>query len=164
MKTKSSVVISALLAVAILTSCSTPTMPTAEDMDRYYRKAEQMAQDQVVLLDQKRQRGEITQEEYETKSAAIRGRIVNQATELAWARHEIAEAQKRQLGIPTGDHPVRVDVPGTSGQAAPDSFYRRAGQSGAESYYSNSPYNGSAFGGPGRGITPGTAGGSLGGY
>lgn len=146
--------LSTALASLLLLSCSTRTMPTAADMDRYYQKAEQMADSRIALLDGKRLRGEITQEEFETQSAAIRARIPNQATELAWARHENAEAQMRMLGIPTGDHPVQLQVPGQGGQGAGETFYRRAGQSGGENFSSNSPYGGSAIGGPNRGAPP----------
>jgi hypothetical protein len=140
----------AALAALLLASCGTNTTPTALDMDRYYRKAEEMAQDRIAILETRRQRGEITQEEFDMQSGAIRAKIANHASELAWARHENIEAQKRALGIPTGDHPVQVQVPGASGE----SFYRRAGQSGGENFYSNTPHGGSVLGGPNRGERP----------
>ena len=124
-------------------------MPDATDMDRYYAKAEEIAQARIAVLDAQRQRGEITQEDYEMQVAAAKARIQNQATELAWARHEIVEAEKRQIGVPTGDHPVEVQVPGLSGSG--DSFYRRAGQTGGGGLNNNTPFGGSIIGGPNRG-------------
>jgi hypothetical protein len=141
----------AALAALVLAACGTNTMPSATDMDRYYAKAEQMAQDRIADLEARKKRGEITQAEFEEQSATVRGRILNHATELAWARHENLEARKRAMGIPTGDHPVQVIVPGTGGG---ESFYRRAGQQGGENFQSNTPYGGSTIGGPNRGDRP----------
>ena len=160
----SRLIFTAALAALLLTSCGTNTMPSAGDMDRYYQKAEQIAEEKIALLDEKRQRGEISQEQFDMQAAAARGRITNQATELAWARHEIVEAQKRSLGIPTGDHPVQVQVPGSGGQPTGESFYRKAGSVSAGTLQNTSPYGNSVLGGPNRGITPGTTGGALGGY
>jgi hypothetical protein len=157
-------IFTAALAALLLASCGTNTMPSAADMDRYYQKAEQIAEEKIALLDEKRRRGEISQEEFDMQAAAARARITNQATELAWARHEIVEAQKRSLGIPTGDHPVQVQVPGAGGQPTGESFYRKAGSVSAGTLQGNSPYGNPVLGGPNRGITPGTSGGALGGY
>jgi hypothetical protein len=147
----SALLLTAAFTALVLASCASNTKPTAADMDMYYRKAEQLAQDRIASLEARRQRGEITQEDFESQLAAVRGRIANQATELAWARHENMEAQKRALGIPTGDHPVKIQVPGTG---TGESFYRRAGQSGGENFASNAPYGGSVVGGPNRGDRP----------
>jgi hypothetical protein len=136
--------------VLSLASCSS-TIPTAADMDRFYKKAEQMADTRIAALEEKRRRGEITDAQFEVQSAAARARIENHATELAWARHEDVEAQLRSLGIPTGGHPVPVQVPNTGGG---ESFYRQAGQAGGQNFYSNAPYGGSVLGGPNRGDRP----------
>ena len=140
--------LAALFAGLLLSSCvSTYTMPTAEDMDRYYKKAEELAQKRIETLEGQRERGEITSEEFELQKARTLEKIPDQASQLAWARHESIEAQKRALGIPTGDHPVQIDVPSTG---SGESFYRRAGTSGAD-YYTNTPTGGTIFGGPNRG-------------
>ncbi len=138
-------------AALLLVSCGSPTIPTAADMDRYYVKAEELAQNKISALEQKRDRGEMTLLEVATQSTLIRGHIGDQATDLAWARHENIEAQKRALGIPTGDHAVKVQVPGAG---AGESFYRRAGQSAGTGQYNTAPYGGSVLGGPNRGDRP----------
>jgi hypothetical protein len=143
--------LTATFAALLLASCGTSTIPTAEDMDRYYSKAEQMAQARIDILDEKRRRGEISQEAFEMQSATVRGRIPDHATELAWARHENVEARNRALGIPTGDHPVEVRVPGAG---SGESFYRRAGEVSGSSQYNSAPYGGSVQGGPNRGDRP----------
>lgn len=140
-----------MCAALLLASCGTRTIPTAAEMDRYFEKAEQMAEHRIAVLDKQRRHEEITQAEFDAQSSAIRARIPDQATELAWARHEIVEAQKRALGMPTGDHPVQVQVPGIG---TGESFYRRAGQTGGENFQSNTPYGGSVMGGPNRGERP----------
>ncbi|MEY4482841.1 MAG: hypothetical protein RL693_293 [Verrucomicrobiota bacterium] len=114
-----------LLALGMsLISCRS-TMPSASDMDRFQQKAEQMAQQQIVLLDAQKARGEISSEMHEAKVAAIKEGIPKKTSELAWAQHELAESHKRALGIPTGDMAQAVSVPKTGGQ---DSFYRPYGQ------------------------------------
>ena len=114
-----------LLAFGLsLISCRS-TMPSAADMDRYQQKAEQMAQQQIALLDAQRARGEISTELHDARVAAITADIPKKASELAWAQHELSESQKRALGIPTGDMAQAVSIPRTGGQ---DSFYRPYGQ------------------------------------
>lgn len=140
------------LAVLLLASCGMRTMPTSEDMDRYYAKAEQMAQDRIERLEGQRDRGEITQAQFDEKARAARARIPEQATALAWARHENLEARKRAFGMPTGDHPVQAPVPGPDGLG--ESFYRRAGESGGENFYSDTPNGTTLLGGPNRGERP----------
>jgi hypothetical protein len=138
-------------AALLLVSCGSPTIPTAAEMDRYYVKAEELAENKISALEAKRDHGEMTPMEFTTQASLIRGHIGDQATELAWARHENIEAQKRGLGIPTGDHPVKVQVPGAG---AGESFYRRAGQSAGTGQYNTAPYGGSVLGGPNRGDRP----------
>ncbi len=101
-------------------------MPSAADMDRYTQKAEQMAQQQMVLQDAQLARGEISQEMHAANIESIKAGIPRKAAELAWAKHELSESQKRALGIPTGDMAQQVDVPRSGGQ---NSFYRPFGQS-----------------------------------
>jgi hypothetical protein len=138
-------------AALLLASCGSRTIPTAADMDRYYVKAEELAEHKISALEQKLDRGEMTPLEFSTQSTLIRGHIVDQATDLAWARHENIEAQKRALGIPTGDRPVKVQVPGAG---AGESFYRKAGQTAGTGQYNTAPYGGSVLGGPNRGDRP----------
>jgi hypothetical protein len=135
----------------MLVSCGTSTIPTVADMDAYYRQAEQLAQDHIAILKAQERRGDITPEQLESQSSTIRNGIANHATELAWARHENVEAQLRALGVPTGDHPVKVQVPGAG---AGESFYRRAGEPQGSAQYNAAPYGGSVLGGPNRGDRP----------
>ncbi len=93
-------------------------------MDRFYVKAEEMAQAQIAILDRQLQSGQISRESYEDRVAYIRQNIPIKASELAWARHEIAEAQKRQLGIPTGDSKADMALPSASSAGG---FYHPAG-------------------------------------
>jgi len=132
-----------------LISCQS-TLPTAADMERYHQKAEQMAQQQIALLDAQRSRGAITREMYDVNVAAIKAGIPKKAAELAWTKHELSESQKRALGIPTGDFSQQVNVPRSGGQ---DSFYRPHGQSLDNN---TSPSNQQA-----RGYTPGFAADSI---
>lgn len=133
-----------------LISCRS-TMPTAADMDRFQQKAEQMAQQQIALLDAQRARGEVSSEMYDAKVDAIRAGIPRKAAELAWAQHELSESQKRALGIPTGDVAQSVSIPKPGGE---NSFYRPYGQT--DSSFSPSMQMQQ------RGYTPGFSGNAIG--
>lgn len=146
-------------ALAALCSCASTTTPTAAQMDRYYAKAEEMAQSQIDIIDAQRKAGQIGQEEYDARLRSIRNNIPSQAQDLAWARHEIADAQKRQLGIPTGGNPVPMGLPdpGSTG-----GFYRPYNQQGGDLNSQN--YGAAASGGAmWKGYQPGSMAGSLGG-
>lgn len=143
--------LSATVAGVLLASCGTSTIPTAADMDRYYQQAELLAQDHIAILEAQKRRGDLSPEQFDSQSSTIRQGIANHANQLAWARHENVEAQLRALGVPTGDHPVKVQVPGSG---AGESFYRRAGEPTGSSQYNAAPYGGSVLGGPNRGDRP----------
>jgi hypothetical protein len=146
-----------LLGALALSSCSS-TVPTARQMDRYYAKAEEMAQSQIDIIDDQLKRGVITQEAYNDRLKWIRNNIPNQAQDMAWARHEISDAQKRQLGIPTGGSPVEMSLPSAG---AAGGFYRPYNQQGGELNSSN--YGAAGAGAMWRGYQPGSMAGSLGG-
>jgi hypothetical protein len=146
-------------AVAAFSSCASSTTPSAAQMDRYYAKAEEMAQDQIEIIDGQLQRGEISQDEYDQRLRSIKNNIPNPAQDMAWARHEIADAQKRQLGIPTGGNPVQVQLPDAGGAGG---FYRPYNQQGADLNSQN--YGSAAMGGSmWKGYQPGSVSSSLGG-
>ncbi|RBP39660.1 hypothetical protein DES53_10987 [Roseimicrobium gellanilyticum] len=146
-------------ALAALCSCASSTTPTATQMDRYYEKAEQMAQSQIDIIDGQLRRGEISQESYDDRLKSIKNNIPNQAQDMAWARHEISDAQKRQLGIPTGGNPVDMSLPSAG---AAGGFYRPYNQQGGDL---NSQNYGTATSGAAmwKGYQPGSMAGSLGG-
>ncbi len=146
-----------LLGALALSSCSSTT-PTAKQMDRYYAKAEEMAQSQIDIIDDQLKRGVITQEAYDDRLKWIRNNIPNQAQDMAWARHEISDAQKRQLGIPTGGSPVQMSLPSAG---AAGGFYRPYNQQGGDLNSSN--YGTAGAGAMWRGYQPGSMAGSLGG-
>lgn len=116
-----------LFAVMLgLCSCQSTT-PTASDMDHYYKEAQAKADRIVAHLSELHDQGKLTDAQYEEKVRQVHGRVGQYAVEMAWTRHDSAEAIKRSLSIPTGDHPVPVDAPGIGSS---DSFYRPAGSEG----------------------------------
>ena len=110
----------------MLAACRS-TIPTAADMDRYYQEAEKRAQEQIARLDDKRDRGEISQAERDRKAEEIRASVTARASDLAWSRHALVESQKVAMGIPTGDHPTGVSAPG---KGSTGGFYQPAGSTG----------------------------------
>ncbi|HSJ02357.1 MAG: hypothetical protein ACAI34_05535 [Verrucomicrobium sp.] len=146
-----------LLATAVaclLPSCADlpyNTKPTASDMDRFYKRAEERANEQIAILDQQKAQGKMTQEQYDVRVTAAKNRIGQNANEMAWARHELADSQKRSLGIPTGDTTQDVTVPSSAGS---ESFYKPYGQVGSGfGTYSNP--SGTPIGTMWHGYTPG---------
>lgn len=118
-----------LAALAMgLCSCMSTT-PTAGDMDRYYKEAALRVDRQIAKYGELRDEGRITQEEYDEKVGKARNSLGKKAMELAWTHHEMAESVKRDLSIPTGDHPVTVQAPNGG-----DSFYKPAGSEGGPGY------------------------------
>jgi hypothetical protein len=143
-----------LVTASLLVSCGgmpLNTKPTAAELDRYWKKAEERAQQQIAVLDTMKAQGKLSQEQYDLRVLSIQNNIGKNANEIAWTRHELAESQRRALGIPTGDHVVEVSVPQPSGT---ESFYRPYGQVG--SGFGNTSASGSPGGGMWRGYTPGT--------
>lgn len=116
-----------LFAVLMLAACRS-TIPTAADMDRYHQEAERRAQEQIARLDDKRDRGEISQSERDRKVEDIQASITARASDLAWSRHALVEAEKVSMGIPTGDNPAGVSAPS---KGSTGGFYRPAGSSGS---------------------------------
>jgi hypothetical protein len=117
-------------AVALLAAACSSTLPTATDMDHYYAEAEKSAQRDIDRIASLRDRGRISQEEYARREAAIKESIPKRASQMAWAKHELAESELRGMGIPTPETPVRMDAPGGRGSNAEGTFYRQAGQTG----------------------------------
>ncbi len=113
------------------------TIPTVADMDRYYQEAERRAQEQIARLDDKRDRGEISQAERDKKVEDIRAATTARASDIAWSRHSLVESQKVAMGIPTGDHPVGVGAPG---KGTTGGFYQPAGSTGT-GYQGASAFN-----------------------
>jgi hypothetical protein len=117
-------------AVALLTAACSSTLPTVADMDHYYAEAEKSAQRDIDRIASLRDRGRISQEEYDRREAVIKESIPKRASQMAWAKHELAQSELRGLGIPTPDVPVGISAPGGRGSNTDGSFYRQAGQSG----------------------------------
>lgn len=136
--------------VLALAACSNP-LPSAGDMQKFYGEAEKRAQKDIDRLAEKRNRGEISPEDFQQREAQIRESIPKRASEIAWAQHELVESELRTMGIPTGGNPVQLNAPGSNGMG--DSFYRAANRSNA---YQNS---GTGYGFSGgtlsQGATPG---------
>lgn len=111
----------------VMTACRS-TIPTTADMNRYYQEAEKRAQMQIARVDDRLNRGEISQADRDQKVEYIRASITTQASDMAWSRHALVDAQKVSMGVPTGDHPVQVAAPGKGGAGG---FYRPAGSTGS---------------------------------
>ena len=137
-------------AVLLLSACQS-TVPNVDSMDKYYREAEASVQRDVGKLHDQMNSGAITQAEYDSRAEAIRNSVGERASKLAWTRHELVEAQKRSMGIPTGDTPVMLGAPNRGG----DSFYRQAGQGGGQGYSGTGS-------GMWHGYQPGSMAGSMG--
>lgn len=152
----------ALALVSLLTSCGglpSNTKPTASDMDRFYKRAEEMANQQIAVLDQQKAEGKLTEEQYDQRVTYAKNSIGQRANEMAWARHELADSQKRALGIPTGDRPQEVSVPSAAGS---ESFYRPYGQVGSGFGMNYNNPLGTPVGGMWHGFTPGMMAGQAG--
>jgi hypothetical protein len=112
------------LLVATLCSCQS-TAPNVADMDRYYKEAERRANVQIEKLEQQRASGQMGKEEFDYRAQLVRDDIPRKANDMAWTRHDLAETEKRALGLPTGGSNVGVSAPQVGGIQG--SLYRRRG-------------------------------------
>ena len=112
------------LLVAVLCSCHS-TLPTVADLDHFYKEAERRANVQIEKLAQQRNSGQMGQEEFDYRAQIIRDDIPRKASEMAWTRHDMAETEKRALGIPTGGNTANISAPQVGGIQG--SLYRRRG-------------------------------------
>ena len=119
-------------AAAFFLCACTSTIPDASTMDKYYHEAEASVQRDIARLHEKLVSGEISKDEYDSRAQAIRDSVGARASKMAWARHELVEAQMRAQGIPTAGNPVSISAP--NGASAGNSFFRQAGQGGGQGY------------------------------
>ena len=124
---------------ALLTAACNSTLPTKRDMERFYAEAEKSVQRDVDQLKALRDRGRITQEEYARREAAIRDTVGRRASEMAWTKHELAQSELRNMGIPTPENAVWVQPPGGRGSSVAGSFQRVAGQTGSGFQQNSTP-------------------------
>ena len=114
-------------ACAMATLSCTSTLPTAEGLDQYAEMLRQRAAPEFAELRRQRDAGQITQDAYNERVTFIEQRIREETDNLAWSRHNIAESQRKALGIPTPDKPVQL-IPPVAGVNSANSLYRPATQ------------------------------------
>lgn len=115
-----------MIATATTLSC-TSTIPDAAQLDQYQALLRQRAEPEFAALRQQRETGQITQAAYDAEIKRLDQRIARQADGLAWSRHNMAESQKKALGIPTPDRPV-ANTPPIPGINSGGSLYQPATQ------------------------------------
>lgn len=140
----------ALLFLQVSCTSTPATAPTPEQLDAYYKAAQESAQRKIAFLNTDLAQGHISQEQYDAEVERINAEIATKANDIAWTRHDLSESQQRALGIPTGDtHPEPPRPSSGSGE----SFYRQSGTYGGGGYggtapgRTGSPTNNARFGG-----------------
>ena len=115
-----------VIAVTTTLSC-TSTIPDAAQLDQYQALLRQRAEPEFAEIKRLRDSGQITQATYEAYEKQLNQRILHEADSLAWSRHNMAESQRKALGIPTPDKPV-ANTPPIPGINSGGSLYRPATQ------------------------------------
>jgi hypothetical protein len=137
-----------------LFGCTTnSSIPDARDLETYRASAAVVFKNERAALEQQRAAGSITPEEYQRQLAALELRIDQRATDAAWTRHALAEAERKIMGIPTPDAPQMIAVPqaGSSQGGTPtQGTYRRFNEQDM-GFSANAPTAREFF----RGYTPG---------
>jgi hypothetical protein len=112
-----------------LFSCTTnSSIPDARDLEKYRASAAALFKNERAALEQQRAVGSVTPDEYQRELADLEMRIDRRATEAAWTRHALAEAERKILGIPTPDAPQMIEAPqagSTMGGTPTQGNYRR---------------------------------------
>jgi|GEM_PF-4840881 len=116
------------MALFSLSACQS-TIPDADDLVRFEKQATDLTNRQIAILDDQLAAGKINQTQRDERAAALRADIPRKTHELAWARHEIAESEKRAWGVPTGDSGTTVHAPQMGGVS--NSFYQPRGEVGS---------------------------------
>lgn len=141
-----------LFTSALVSSCSSTSssLPSNADLERNRERYRTLAQPQYDELERDRSTGKISQAVYEGEKAALDSRVHQKAIDAAWTAHELAESERRGLGIPTANSPQQTPVGQTGG-----------GLLGGNSFYQprNDPYatGQNNMPGGGSGYNPGSS-------
>jgi uncharacterized membrane protein len=120
-----------LFVISLLSACSSP-VPDANDLTKFEKQAEQLAQHDIEMLDAQRASGEITEYEYNARKQALLANIHDRAIDALWTHHAIDQAERKAMGLPTPDKPQDINVP--TADSLPTGSERRAFNSGNQTY------------------------------
>jgi hypothetical protein len=95
----------------LLMSCAS-TAPTVEQLDALEHQVRAEHREEYFDLEQRRASGQLTQADYETERARLDHRVRAKVDTMAWSRHQLAQSQRKALGLPTPDQPVLLEAPG----------------------------------------------------
>ena len=136
-----------LFTAALLSSCASTSssLPSDADLERNRERYRALAQPQYDELERDRSSGKISPAVYEAEKTALDNRVHQKAIDAAWTAHELAESERRGLGIPTANSPQQTPI-GQSGGGAlgGNSFYQPRNDPYA-SGQSNTPGGGSGY-------------------
>ena len=100
-----------LCSAALVAGCGTSTLPTAESLTAHAQELREQARPEFDELDRRRAAGTLTEADYQLEKAALEKRISHAAREAAWARHSLAQSERKALGLPTPDAPQSITAP-----------------------------------------------------
>ena len=115
--------LAAALFSALLASCASRTMdsvPTEQELEAYERVIKSRMQGEYDELARMRERGTISQADYEEQMRKLNSELAEKVNDAAWNKHYLAESERKADGVPTPDAPVALS-PGAMGG---ESFYR----------------------------------------
>jgi hypothetical protein len=102
------------LTAVLLVSCQN-TMPTAQMLDAEEGRLRQQHQGRYADLSAQQSSGQLTAAEYAEAKLELDKSIRNEADNLAWSRHALAQTERKAQGLPTPDAPVQMAAPGAGG-------------------------------------------------
>jgi hypothetical protein len=129
-----------LVSAALLASCA-QRLPDVADIDRCYKRAEQLASEETQELERRHAAGQIDDFSYQQQKTAIQNRISQRAVEMAWTSHSLEQSQRAAQGIPTPNSPQEIAVP-QAGTLATGGDYRRFNDSDSTVGTTGETYNG----------------------
>jgi hypothetical protein len=95
-------------AVLGLASCTQP-LPTVADLEDMQTRVKSTLRYRYDDLESRR--SSLSDEEYEKEKTKLDDLVVSRATDLAWNRHNMAEVERENHGIPTPDAPQHIVAP-----------------------------------------------------
>jgi hypothetical protein len=100
--------------VLTLAACES-TVPTSAQLDALEQTVRAEHQSEYAELASLRASGRISAEQHAESVESLDKKVRNKVDTMLWSRHNLAQSERKSLGIPTPDQPVQLDAP-TAGQ------------------------------------------------
>jgi hypothetical protein len=100
-----------LPALALMLAACVSTVPTVAQMEALEQKMRAEHQPEYAELASLRASGQMSAEQHADAVAALDTKVRTKVDNMLWNRHNLAQSERKSLGLPTPDRPVQIDAP-----------------------------------------------------